>query len=279
MNFPIYLSGHLAAHRRRRMLQEVFGSEILQDPAHKPDSGLCILFGNDYQAMLEPLKQAWLAWFQQPGCSLLLVPPFEAGPIGIPTDWEIRFRDDAASAETDGLSRLLEGEVQFEIRGNQIQVDVEQGHRWADFSLNTAYFKPHSHSGLLGVTVLPIWSLSVLGHEELLRIWLTALHANAGTARAGDDPSQGYAEFRLDKQHYTLMVHLWSMPLASREASLAALEESEILQLPAANANQGLQELETAGLCQGGQLTKAGIGILQNSPYWEHAKALRSLMQ
>ena len=90
MNTSISLVGTLATHRRRRILQNVIAAQAVEHQL--PSSGLCLMFGSDYQEAAESQQKDWYNWSQEPGRTLLLIPPFETKKSSIPCQWEIRRR-------------------------------------------------------------------------------------------------------------------------------------------------------------------------------------------
>lgn len=269
MNAPIWLAGTLSTHRRRRILQDAVGATAVED---KPlSAGLCLLFGTDFQDASEQLQHDWYNWSQEPGRTLLLIPPFETGQCTVPCEWEIQRRSGAGIQQGLPLLQALAPEVRYELLG-QLQVATSLGGTWDDLSICTAYYRKHPHSGVFALTCLPLWSLAVLDRERELQAWLEELHSLAGTPV--ETEAIQTTSFEPKPEHFTVMLHLLTERFSNETAVLAALQSSPIFVMDIKEAHSCLSELQSQGLVEGVQLTEQGHDVIRASPYAAYADAL-----
>ena len=192
----------------------------------------------------------------------------------IPVPWRI-YRPQKVEAEVDRLAKLLASEVRYALTGT-VQVATDIGGQWKGGGINTGYYRKHPHAGLFAMTCLPLWSLMVLDHRELLQNWLRALHGLAGEPalqRGADEQSRA---FRPSKNHFAMLLHLCERAFDSPDEAVAALADSPVLTMPAVAARQCLQQLEEAELAVDGKLTEAGRAMLLDSPYAAYAEAMEA---
>lgn len=271
MNTPVWLAGTLATHRRSRILQDAIGAIPLEN---KPvSSGLCILFGTDFQEADEAVQQDWYNWSQEPGRTLLLIPPFATDHCAVPCDWEILRRSGARMQQGLPLILALATEVRYELRGC-LQVATHIGGTWDDLSICTAYYRKHPHSGVFAITCLPLWSLAVLDREQELQAWLDELHSLAGMPV---DSEVIPTSFEPKSAHFTVMLHLLNGRFADETAALAALQSSPIFTIDIKQAQVCLTELQSQGLVEGVRLTDSGQDVIRRSAYAPYADELEAL--
>jgi hypothetical protein len=192
----------------------------------------------------------------------------------IPVPWRI-YRPQKVEPEADRLTKLLASEVRHELTGT-VQVATDIGGQWKGGGINTGYYRKHPHAGLFAMTCLPLWSLMVLDHREVLQTWIGTLHGLAGEPalqRAADEQSQ---TFHPSKNHFAMLLHLCERVFDSTDEAVAALADSPVLTMPAAAAQQCLQQLEEAKLAVNGKLTEAGRSMLLGSPYAAYAEAMEA---
>jgi len=273
LSLPLYLKGELLTHRRGKIFKSLLQVEVTEEDF--PDQGICLMFATEYQSLYKPVQEKWGEWIKQPGRLLLLIPPFHEKEIGAPVDWFVEYRMDTPKAEKKGISRLLAKETQFVVKGNVLQCDRDGGHCWSDHSLNTAFYRPHSHSGCIAATVLPLWSVTLIDQQTALLHWLSLLAKQAGLPPVKKPESSEALGFIFRPEHHTLLVHLWSIQPTSKAIALEKLEHSKILQLAPVTAKRCFEELEQAGLWKGERLKEQAELELKNSPYWIYAEVLR----
>ena len=272
MQPPVWLLGTLGTHARGKVLIEAIDASV----AHvlPPEYGLCMAFGSEFQEHDEESQREWVRWAEPAGRTLLLMPPFKMVETTIPVPWRI-YRPQRVEAEADRLAKLLASEVRYELTGT-LQVATDIGGQWKGGGINTGYYRKHPHAGLFAMTCLPLWSLMVLDHREVLQSWLRALHALAGEPalqRAADEQSH---TFRPRKAHFAMLLHLCERVFGSADEAVAALADSPVLTMPAVAAQQCLQQLEEAELAVDGKLTEAGRSMLLDSPFAAYAEAMEA---
>jgi hypothetical protein len=254
------------------VLQDV--AAALKAEGFPEGSGIAVMFATDFQEESAEGRAAWLKWSQTPGRVLLLAPPFSVGPCEDPLRWEALPWKEGKSAGDASLSSLLATEVRHEIQG-ELQPARELGGVWADYAVNTAFYRKHPNAGLFAVTALPIWSMTLLDHAPALNDWFTSLHAMAGTPSA--QAAQEEPEFQLQPNHYAVLLHLIGGRFESRDDTLAALGASPIFRLSPDEAAARLDELQQQGLAENGRVTEQGREALRQSPYEAFASELETL--
>lgn len=112
----LYLTPELQAHRRGRFLASLLGiSQSSQ--LGLPKTGFVLMTGEALQASRETQEEC-AAWVRQPGCSLLLLPPYQEGSIFHFLDWMVELaQSNSLAAKQASLASMLEGEVAFNLRG------------------------------------------------------------------------------------------------------------------------------------------------------------------
>ncbi len=274
MKPSIWLAGSLSTHRRSRVLQSSVAAQSVED---KPrDSGLCLLFGTDFQNAPEQLQRDWYNWSQEPGRTLLLIPPFNTGQCTVPCEWEILNRSGAGMHQDLPLLQALAPEVRYELLG-QLQVATSLGGTWDDLSICTAYYRKHPDSGVFALTCLPLWSLAVLDRERELQAWLEELHSLTG--RPVETEAIQATSFEPKPEHFTVMLHLFSRRFSSETEALTELQSSPIFTIDIKTAHSCLAELKSHGLVEGGRLTDKGLDVIRRSPFLAYAEELETLTQ
>ena len=269
----IWRVGSLATHVRGKVLAEASGARPV-DPL-PDDFGLGLMFGTEFQDADAAGKQQLCRWSEPAGRVLLLIPPFRVGAEALPADWRIYRPSRTDPTGADKLAKLLGPEVRFEVTGS-VQVATEVNGQWNSGGIHTGYYRKHPHAGLFAVTCLPLWSLTVLDHRATLRDWLSTLLGVAGEPAPAKDTDEPGCDFRPNKNHYAVMLHLCQRDFGSRQEALATLADSPVLALPNETADQCLRELAAAGLITEVKLTEAGRDLLFNSPYATYAEAMEA---
>lgn len=260
------LLGELGAHARGKTLIAAVGAAA-GDP---PPCGAALAFGKEGQQVPAALD-VWIAWAQEPGRVLVLLPPFQRGVCNVPTNWEARRADPLAGGETE-LGRVLARDRQHELRGELIPQERVGG------QVVTGIWRRHPAAGLVVITALPLWSLPVLDHKKALQDWVADLIKQAGTPRqAPTDAGPRDSTFSPGPDDWTVLLHLCTGSFSDAPAALAALEQSNIHRIEGTRAARALERLAAAGLVDAGVLTAAGEGALRASPFAAHARALRRM--
>jgi hypothetical protein len=268
---PIWLLGSLATHARGRVISEACGAIAVE--SLPKESGLCIAFGSDFQTFDVPSQQAWVSWTVLSGRTLLLIPPFNVTECKLPVCWRAYRPQKPEPVGLDTLGKLVAGEVRFEIAG-ALQTAVEVIGEWKNGCVHTAYYRRHPHSGLFAITCLPLWSLIVLDHRRTFQEWLETIGRLAGESAAPIAVEEATSEFRPNRDHFAMMLHLCEREFGSSDEALDRLADSPVFAIPEESARQCLNALEQAGLVTSGKLTEKGREILLDSPYAVYATAI-----
>lgn len=270
-DIPIWTFGKLAHQRRGKILLE--STQAVSTDKLGDKTGVVLAFGHDYQEIPTKAQEEWVQWTQEPGRTLLLVPPFISGVCQYPISWEIKPFESVQLPAGSILKNTLAKEVRYELCG-RLQIAKEVESVWADDRVHTGFFRKHPHSGIFAVTCLPLWSMTFLDNKKELIQWLGQLHQLAGnpTAKA-ETPSA----FELRLEHYTILLHTASGPFSSKKETLIAFAASPVFQLDLELAAQAFDELEQQGFLVAGAITQPGMDALANSPYAAYANALVAL--
>ncbi|MBL9106387.1 MAG: hypothetical protein JNL82_36025 [Myxococcales bacterium] len=255
------LLGELGHHARGRTLVAAVDAASGDPPPH----GVALAFGKDAQQHTDQLAR-WVDWAREPGCVLVLMPPFQRGSCDVPTPWEARRADPLAGGEGQ-LGRTLARERQYELRGDLVPIERVAG------QVVTGAWRRHPTAGLVVITTLPLWSLLVLDHRAALRAWLEDLLVQAGVPRAVTEAPVPEA-FQPSLDDWTLLLHLCTGPYVDGRAALAALANSDVFRVDGPTAAAALARVQSAGWAKGGALTNEGRQALVASPYALHARDL-----
>lgn len=271
----LYLTPELLAHRRGRFLSSLLAIEP-SSAAGLPESGVVLMTGGQLQESSE-LQAACSAWARQPGCILLLLPPYKEGPILSALDWVVEFSSDhpvvlgAASAES-----IVAQEVMYQLQGADGSATAGCGVHVGGHRSYTRYWKAHSNSGLFAATLLPLWSISLLNHAHLVTEFLEDLNRHTGKSSvpvAEDDQSESV----LHPQDLTVMVCCYGFEVATAATLMERLHDYAVplLNLAHFDLPESINRLLQGGLLNQQGLTKAGLAFLQASKYWAFAENLK----
>ena len=241
-----------------------------------PKAGFVLMSGEHLQA--SPDRQAeCLAWARQPGCSLLLLPPYKEGSIVSALDWVIELSSQPPAQvpfAPDSLAGLLAAELSHRLHGMD-------GASIPDAPLSgqachSRYWKTHSNSGLIAATILPLWSISLLDHADKVRTFLTELAQYSGRPYAsitGDEPP-GEA---LKPQDMTVLVCCHAFDRTTAEGLSHALQRYPVplLNLASLDLPGSIDRLRRAGWIDDKTLTASGLAYLQASKFWSFAVYLK----
>ena len=267
----IWLLGSLAKHARGKVLSEAVGAVGIESLPN--EFGLCMAFGSDFQTADVPTQHAWVNWTVLSGRTLLLIPPFNVTECKLPVSWRAFRPQKPDPVGTDTLGKLVASEVRFEIAGT-LQTAVEVVGGWKGACVHTAYYRKHPHSGLFAITCLPLWSLTVLDHRRTIQDWLQTLSGLAGESAPVIAVEELTTEFRPNRDHFAMMLHLCERDFVSSDEALERLADSPVFAIPEESARRCLGSLEEAGLVNSGKLTEKGREMLLDSQYAVYATAI-----
>ena len=267
----LLLDSALSNHRHGRFFQVQLDGEPISEG---PEEGLVLMHGNSFQAMKKDEQDVWWAWCKQPGRTLLLIPPFDAGAIYTNLDWTIEIGSVEDQEGNKSLPALIATETTAVITGADGNFDRPHGDQWRNFTFNTRHYKVHSRSGQFAATCLPLWSITLMDHAVDTRNWLNQLHTNAGEYTEAQDETIDSSEPLNDTDYATLLIaHTWQV--GSIDNIHSCLEKSSGLfrisndDLEASHKKLlGLNLLNTHGP------TANGANELLTSPYAIYAEKL-----
>ena len=265
-----FISAQLAGNRKGRFLTSLLDVSVVSMET-LPDNGLIILTGEEWHQ--NDHQEQYLNWCIQPGRVLLLIPPFTSEPLftSASPDWQIQQRDNAATGHSDPLGNILASEVTSCITG--FDGDSQPQHCWADGSLHTRYLRKHSNSGMLVVTCLPLWSISLLTEQEPVINWLGWFLDHAGKAIIEVEKSDH--KFIPDKLDFNLLLCAYSFNCGLMDEVIAINSQLGLFNFEKMDIQIRWPELSSQGLIERGGLTPAGQSLLEASPFWLYAQALK----
>ena len=291
MTLSVYLQPSLAGHRRGRLLRKLLKAQATEN--NLPEAGVLLMPGQEFQALETDQQKPYFDWCSQPGRTLLLIPPFNEKAVSESIDWHLAYREPPAAENENILSGLLADEVNQSLLGTDGAFDSEHDQQWPDLSPNCRYLKRHAATGVFAVTVLPLWSISLLGHGELLKSWLQHLHSHAGKASDSAVLGRGseqeaevvIAEVAIKDADYTTMVciHAWACKTtADLTEKLYAPGGIPIFSIERNTLEESLKRLRLAKLLSDDEslicLSKAGIETLEASPFLAYVDSLREAL-
>lgn len=274
----MYLSMALAGNRKGRFLQSVVGADPLTADwlSSPPDSGLVLVQGEEL-ADAAVLQRVYL-WSMQPGCAVLMVSPQAAqlallAQLPTPLDWQLVPAKCEANAQESELANLLASEIDQAIVGFAGSADSRQ-HKAGD-AVHTRYVRKHSNSGLMAVTTLPLWSLSLLDHPRVLVEWLNWFVSHAGVVEPRVERSAESSHYTPDKQDLVVLLLLY----AGRGMSLQTVAEHDAVKLlfdvKSLDIAKRGEILRKYGFIDEAGVTDTAIANLRASHYWAYAPLLR----
>lgn len=269
----LYLTPQLQTHRRGRFLASVLGLSPSSGQG-LPHTGFVLMTGEQLQAS-QDLQDECAAWVRQPGCSLLLLPPYAEGRIVHFLDWAIEL---AASipmtTEHASLERMLEGQLSYRLHGmdGACIEDMPPG----ELTCHTRYWKAHSNSGLIAATTLPLWSISLLDQAARVNDFLATIARHCGLPSDTPEETKPQKE-AIRPQDVTVLVCSYGFNVATPEALLSRLNTYGVPLLNLSNFDlpESMGRLRNAGLINEHGLTEQGLAHLMGSKYWPFAESLR----
>ncbi|WP_116365609.1 hypothetical protein [Parahaliea mediterranea] len=272
----LYLEPDLATQRHGRF----FISQLDAEPTDElPACGTVLMHGKHFQAFNASDRETWWQWTGRPGCTLLLLPPFEPGELFDRLDWQITLRDETPSSDDGIIPDTLSSEVTMNLAGSDGEFDRMEGHQWTDYSVNTRYIKQHHGTGVFAATCLPLWSISLLDHAEETLVWLEKLSARAGTTAESDSSQLPAPELELEPTDYTLMVCMqaWDINTATDLSLALSNSAASLFSIPEEGVLEGMARLRVLGLIDDEGLTNVGRGALNKSPYGSYVERLKEV--
>ncbi|WP_228705519.1 hypothetical protein [Klebsiella pneumoniae] len=224
----LYLSAALASNRKGRFLQTVAGATPLTKDwiSSPPASGLLLVQAEELTDA--NTMQRLYHWAMQAGCAALVInlkaEQFTLlAHLSSPLDWQLV--PAVLRVQEPGLTALLASETDQAIAGFTGSADRHQ-HQAGDV-VHTRYIRKHSNSGLLAFTTLPLWSLTLLDHSEILVRWLNWFVDHAGIAERIIEPNAPSTDYTPDKHDLVVLLLLY----AGSSMSLQALSEHNAVKL------------------------------------------------
>lgn len=271
MNVPIFLYGSLANHRRSQVLKEAISAEVIKSLPNL--ASIIMEFGDAFQVAEQAERAQLIEWSRTPGHVLLLLPPFSKESCHSPVTWQAT-RHANGSQGGGGLAKHLASEVSYQLTG-KLQTPTFPGALWSDNSASVGVYRHHPSSGLIAVTTLPLWSLSVLDRPDELNDWLFNLAQLAGESSTEEDNEVE----PLTPEHYGFLVFLMSTSCCEEEGVIDGITSSPIFQLSEARSRFLLKDLQDRAFVDGTIPTAETRDLIMQSPYGHYVSALREVNQ
>jgi hypothetical protein len=250
--------------------------EISQSSEHDlPQTGFVLMTGEQLQVS-RAAQEECTAWVRQPGCSILLLPPYQEGSIFHFLDWVIELAPSiSVAAKQASLTSMLEGELTYSLRGmdGACTEDMAPG----DLTCHTRYWKAHSNSGLIAATTLPLWSISLLDQAALVHDFLVKIERHCGRPSGSAEEAKPQ-EGAIRPEDVTVLVCSYGFNVATAEGLLSRLKTDAVPLLNLANFDlpESMERLRNSGLINDHGLTEKGLAHLMGSKYWAFAENLRN---
>jgi len=269
----LYLTPELQANRRGRFLASLLAISPSSEQTF-PKAGFVLMTGEQLQASPE-LQAECIAWSRQPGCTLLLLPPYKEGSIFPLLDWVIELRSQPpVNAPQLSLGSILAEQLSYRLQG--IDGDCITDTSMDDPSGHTRYWKVHSNSGLIAVTTLPLWSISLLDHADKVLAFLGELDKYTGKPSASIAREEPQTE-PLHPEDMTVLVCCYGFDLTTADSLSERLRGYAVplLNLASFDLPESIHRLRREGLIDDRSLTETGLAFLRASRYWPFAENLK----
>lgn len=269
-----FLSSDLYGHRRGRFLASILNVEEGSEDS-LPESGFILVCGEAFQQAVDK-QETYLSWARQPGCCLLLLPPFKVGPLIDGLDWSVSFSSTPQIlSDATSLADVVAQEVMYQLNGSDGSSESCAGHYWKDHSPHTRYWKAHTNSGLVAATVLPLWSISLIDHADQVLsflIWLSRQTGKVSSVMTVDEVKPA-----LMPEDNTVLVCCYGMNVFSVAALSETLNKNAVslLDLSKFDLPASFDRLRSLGYLENHVLTNEGLAYLQSSPYRAFAEHLK----
>ncbi|MFB2754801.1 hypothetical protein ACE02G_14265 [Shewanella xiamenensis] len=271
----LYLTPELQAHRRGRFLASLLGISQTSELG-LPKTGFVLMTGEALQASRETQEEC-TAWVRQPGCSLLLLPPYQKGAIIDFLDWEIELALSGSTADHQALlANILAGEMTYNLLGADGACTDDMSQQGG--ACHTRYWKAHSNSGLLAATTLPIWSISLLDQAALVHDFLASIETHCGLPSVSNKETKPQDVDETRPQDVTVLVCCYGFNVATADGLLSKLKTYAVplLNLASFDLPASIVRLRNAGLIDDNGLTEKGLAHLMGCNYWAFAESLRN---
>lgn len=271
----IYLSQALARNRKGRFLQAIIGAIPLaaEWPHSMPASGLLLVQAEEltHSDALLALYQ----WAMQVGCAVLVIDPLSANlallaKLPTPLDWSLAPSN--MSAKEPAIALILADETNQALIGFSGSADRQQ-HMVGDI-VHTRYIRKHSNSGVFAVTTLPLWSLNLLDHAEVIESWLHWFVERAGQATLTTEKQPELAVYSPDKYDMVVMLLLYAGSGKSLDKLVDSDSVKQVFDVNSLDITKRCEVLQVHGFINAAGLTDAGKASLQASQYWAYAPLL-----
>lgn len=269
----LHLSAELQAHRRGRFLASLLAITPSSEQA-LPKAGFVLMAGEQLQASPE-LQAEGISWARQPGCTLLLLPPYKEGSILPSLDWVIGLTSSPlANAQPESLETILAAELSYRLQG--MDGTCATAASLGDLACHTRYWKAHSNSGLIAATILPLWSISLLDHADKVEAFLAEIDKQTGKTSA-TIPKDEPQDETLHPQDITVLVCCYGFDLATAEGLSDRLRgyAMPLLNLASFDFLESINRLRRGRLLNNGGLTETGLDFLRKSKYWSFAENMK----
>lgn len=270
-----YLTPELQAHRRGRFLASLLGISQTSEIG-LPKSGFVLMTGEVLQTS-RGTQEECAAWVRQPGCSLLLLPPYQEGIVFHFLDWVVEVAPSSSAAVNQAsLMGMLAGEISYKLRGmdGACTEDISPG----ELTCHTRYWKAHSNSGLLAATTLPIWSISLLEQAALIHDFLATVARYCGLPSVNVTESEPQEKDAIRPEDVTVLVCSYGFNVATADGLLSRLKTYVVplLNVGSFDLTKSMVRLGNAGLIDDDGLTQQGLAYLMGCKYWAFAESLRN---
>lgn len=265
-----FVDAALSLNRKGRFLVSLLSADIA-DHHTLPEHDLVIMAGEDFSLGADQTR--YLEWLQNPGRVLLLLPPFSEQPLIRDhfVDWLIAPCSKGNLSSSDPLVEYLIPEIEMSVSGHY--GDSMPAHSFDNGILHTRYFRKYSNSGMLVVTCLPLWSITLLGHSSLAKDWLAWFINHAGEAKPAIKKS---AEFKLSANDLNLLLCTYAFTTSDLTYVIECNKKYALFNLQKLNAHVQWPVLFEHGYLDDQGITQKGQLVLETSPYWPYACALKT---
>lgn len=272
----LLLSAGLESHRRGRFLRTLLNA-MPADAQPSLSEALLMMTGEEFQDPSSD-QAGWLRWTREPGHALVLLPPFKEGPVVKGLDWTVKLAQDPPVAVANApLAALLAAEASYQFSGADGDSDGSQGHLWDDGRPNTWFWKAHSNSGLVAVTTLPIWSITLLDSAILVQDWLSSLFSHVGKSVAPEATAYRHSVVTPTPQDFAVMVCCYAYGVGTPDALAVALQRQpvHVMNLREFDVPGIFDRLRAMALVEESGLSTKGVELLGQSAFWGYAAHLK----
>ena len=269
----VHLTPELQSHRRGRFLASLLAIASRSDAA-LPATGFVLMTGEQFQ-MSPEFQTECLSWARQPGCTLLLLPPYKEGAILPSLDWAIQLESySVANRQPESLEEILVGELSHSLHGMDgtgIASSVSD-----DATYHTRYWKAHSNSGIIAATTLPLWSISLLDRADKVRAFLSEVEGQTGKPPVHTPENRAQVD-ALYPHDVTVLVCCYGFAVVTAESLLTRLKEYAVplLNLASFDLPESFHRLRRMGMLDDKGITEGGLSFLRTSNYWSFAENLK----